>query len=317
MNKKEWKTYKKRNIKQYVLNKIFGIHFLLIPPIKQKKLKYKLLYKLEYFRHIFMFKVFNYIYIPQVEYAITNICTLKCRDCINYIPTIEKEYHQTISFDKFRIHLDNLLKPVKKLDTLILIGGEPLLNKELKQCLEYSASNKKISKVFIISNGTIIPSQEVLDILKKYRNKCYYMISNYTGNSKLKNRIKDKEIIEILKNNKINYKFEENLSWLKVSPIKYFGRTKQENETYYEQCLNPCVAIMDAKLAACPRISVFLQRKIYPTDKEYFISLEKECSKQEFIQFYSRKYFEGCNYCNVLKDKEVTKPAIQIGDSDD
>lgn len=71
---------------------------------------------------------------------------------------------------------------------------------------------------------------------------------------------------------------------------------------------------MNSKLSICPRITVFMLREIFVPAQDEYIDLNNEVSKSNIINFYSKSYFSGCKYCNVLNDKEIILPAIQIED---
>ena len=183
MTKDEWKTFKNRNINQYILNKLCGIHFL-------KKRKYnKLVYNFLKLKYIFEYEILNKINIPQIEFAITTHCTLRCKHCTNYIPYVEKDKHCIITFEQFKIYLDNLLKNANRLNSIILLGGEPLLNRDLHKMVQYSIKNKKIENVYIVTNGTLDFSEELKKIIEKKNKKLYIWISDYTANKQLEKKI--------------------------------------------------------------------------------------------------------------------------------
>ncbi|HSQ98150.1 MAG TPA: 4Fe-4S cluster-binding domain-containing protein [Rickettsiales bacterium] len=307
MNKKEWNIFFKRNIYRYTVNKLCGIHRI-------KKLKCnKFLEKMIEYKLIIEYFFFKRIYIPQIEFTITTNCTLKCKDCINYIPLISKKEQINVSFQEFKNNLYNILRPIARLQSLILIGGEPLLNRNLCNMLQYSLKQKKIENIYIITNGTISFSSELINILKNNNNKVTVWISNYTTNEELVKIIKSKDIIKKLKYNKIKYIFQKDLFWFKTSPIKFKNRTKEQNIDYFEKCLNPCVSILDQKMFVCPRAGIFHLKKIINSGNKEFLDLSKKINKNDIINFYSNNDFSACNFCSSLNDcKYHVKPAIQL-----
>lgn len=299
MTKEQWHIFKKRNIKTYAQNKIYGVHRLkqtmgredtslaLNLTLKMAQKFIKLLSCFipfvawrKAFRHYFMkffqfslvdieclktvlsFKLFGKIYLPQVEFAVTTQCNLRCKHCTNYIPYLAKDKQRVIDFKHFKLYLDNLLANVSRLNSLLLLGGEPLLNKELPQMLEYALNQSKIENVYITTNGTIAFSDGLKNAFNKDKNKLWVWISNYTANEKLAKRLKSFELLAYCKKNHINYVFIENNSWGKTLPPKYYERSDEENSRYFLQCNNPCVSVYGNELSVCPRASHFSAMKM-------------------------------------------------------
>ena len=123
----------------------------------------------------------NLIIMPQLEFCITTKCTLKCKDCCALIPQLDKVHRLEMSFDDFKLYLDTILDNVDGIRKFIIIGGETLINPALPEMVEYSARQEKIANVQLTTNGTIRPSQKLIDVLKKYNKKIFVFTSNYKG----------------------------------------------------------------------------------------------------------------------------------------
>lgn len=305
------KVLEQRIIDQYANNFLYGMHYL--KKQKEKKLLLKFL-KLKLKLNV---KYFRKVYIPQVEYAITTRCTLKCEACTNYIPTIENENQHTTDINEYKTTLNNLLKGVDKICSFCLLGGEPLLNKDFNKILEYTLKQRKIHEVFVTTNGTIDFNEELIRICKKYSKKVNIWISNYTENKNLASKLKTKNIIDKLKTDNIKVIFQENLRWHKVNPIKYQNRTREENINYYiNKCFNPCVSIMNKELSSCPRASVMSVRGIIKQVYPEAILLDKVVTKQKIREFYNNFYYSACNFCSIDTETKTIAPAIQIGEQE-
>ena len=98
------------------------------------------------------YKFFKKVSIPHLEFVLTTRCTLKCKNCANYIPLIKN--HTTLSLEDFKNDVNILLKNADKIYSLLLLGGEPLLLKNFHEYVQYAVSQKKVGKVYIFSNGT-------------------------------------------------------------------------------------------------------------------------------------------------------------------
>lgn len=218
-------------------------------------------YAFERIRAIADFKLKGKIYLPQVEFAITTTCNLKCKNCTNYIPYLPRDKQRTISFSDFQTYLSNLLANADKLNALLLLGGEPLLHKELPQMLDFAMQNPKIESVYITTNGTIYFSDALRAAFERHKGnpKLWIWVSNYTANPRLAKRLKSYDLVDYLKANNMNYIFIDDNVWGKSQPPTYkeFKRTDEENSAYFLACNTPCVSVYGSELSICPRASHF------------------------------------------------------------
>jgi len=253
--------------------------------------------------------------IPQIEFTLTTRCTLRCKHCTNYISHLEKHEHSTMTFEDFKMQLDNLTGAVNKIYNLLLLGGEPLLVKELPEMLEYAAQNRKIKNIWITTNGTLPLSENLIQSIRKYRDKTVVWLSNYSRNEEL--TLKHEELLAQMQDNNFQYIFNEDLTWSYVTEeIKDYSRSRKENADYFLKCLHPCLSVYDGKLFVCPRAGVFYLKNLYQFDEGEEISLNsppKELRKQ-LIHFYERDYFSACNLCNWSYDRQQARimPAQQL-----
>ena len=138
----------------------------------------------------------NQIVLPSLEVFLTERCTLKCRDCSHLIPY----YEHPIDFSPHKIisDLEKIMKVVTYIDDLILLGGEPLLYKDIDQIIRWGKSQEGIGTITIISNGTVIPSES--GVRAMIEAKVRLRLSDYGRNSRKLN-----EIIDICKAKSIDY----------------------------------------------------------------------------------------------------------------
>jgi organic radical activating enzyme len=251
------------------------------------------------------------IRIPYIEIAITTLCSLKCKHCANYINTLSPTEHFSISFEDYKKHLDNFLCGVEQIRVLKILGGEPLLNKDLEKILEYSQSKEKISSVLLTTNGTIA-MDDLIPLFKRYP-KLSVFVSNYTANKDLLPRLKTDEIVGKLSENNISVISPEGL-WDETSPIEFFNRSKKENRNFYLQCRHSCIHILKGKLYPCPKAAMLDFKNVY---EEYnpqkikiiegreYIDLNVPATKEKLIAFFSNADYEACNYCNFVEDRKT------------
>ncbi len=87
-------------------------------------------------------------------------CTLKCKNCsqmCSFFPFSNEAKNIHGDFDPNEIWADikKLLDVVKYIGVLILVGGEPFINKSLPNLMEKIINEKRIKSVLFITNGTV------------------------------------------------------------------------------------------------------------------------------------------------------------------
>ncbi|MDR2860298.1 MAG: 4Fe-4S cluster-binding domain-containing protein [Elusimicrobiota bacterium] len=263
----------------------------------------------------FGYLLFRRISLFQIEIPVTTICSLKCRDCSVRIPLIKTEYKKIMTFEEFKSDLDNILLNISSLQYLRLLGGEPLLNKSLPDMVRYSLKSKKVKCVIITTNGTIIPSDELIEALKTNVKKSKMVISNYSKNKELDGRLKVKEIVDKCELNGINVYYSNNFVWYKTTPVIFHNRTAKENRKYFLRCASDCVAAANGKLFPCNRQGAFEMLGVFsPKEDIDFLSLKKPIEKRDYARLFTSSDFEGCQYCDCYREQkgEPILPAIQI-----
>ena len=130
------------------------------------------------------------------EMFITTKCNLSCESCSNLIPFCKAQEHidKKIIFDS----IDNLLKKIDRLYRLKLHGGEVLLHPQLAEIIDYMGKKSKIVSLRLTTNATIIPSEKVLEAMR--RRNLVVQISSY----KIPNS-KKKQLIELLETKGISF----------------------------------------------------------------------------------------------------------------
>lgn len=223
-----------------------------------------------------------------------------------------KNTHYDETFSSFKENLDNLLKNTHKIYRLQLIGGEPLLNPDLAKMIAYASAQPRVVHVVTITNGTIIPSSEVMEAYKKYRKKNIIFISDYRMNPEL-HSLKTQEVIDILTNADLHI-YVNNSPWMLRGDIYKENRTKAELSRIMHDCwAHVCTAYCDGELHLCSR-SVAIKRTIDDTIKDY-VDLRVP-SRTECIKLFCTDSIDACAYCHVQSQVRIPR-AVQIPSKED
>lgn len=282
---------------------------LLLKLLKHDKFK---LFYLKIFKRILKlrFKILKKPCIPNLDFQITTKCTLRCEQCSILIPYYPQENQYAETFESFKTRLDNLLKNVDCICKLLVLGGEPFLNKELANMIEYASKKKQIKFIETVTNSTILPDESLLTVYKKYRNKNHIAISDYTSNPKLRN-LKIDELKQIL--DKYNIPFICNYyPWTFMGHVHKENRTKEELIRMKNNCYQQyCHGYYNGDLYLCSRI--FGMRMSY--DKQIgtssdntvsdYVEITSENCSQEIVKLFCKPYFDACDYCHIKPDKKI------------
>lgn len=249
----------------------------------------------------------KFLFFPQVEIALTTRCTLRCKDCSNLMQYYEKP--KDCSFEINMISVSNFLDAVDYVDRFILLGGEPFLYKELPIILEKILNNDKVRRVWIYSNGTILPKDPILHELMKNKKVLLY-ISNYGQLSTKLNEIK-----ALCSEKGIALKIaDENSEWISAGDITKRGRSREELELQFKNCGLSCYNMLNGRLCYCARSSSAVELGV--VKNEICVDLlKKDGLRKRLITFLHNKhqYLATCDYCDLGTEncKKIEK-AIQV-----
>ncbi len=165
---------------------------------------YKDFCSLEQFVTEWFWRFKNQVYLMEVHTAITTQCTLRCRNCNMFMSYYKEQFYYSV--EDIAADLEALFAQVNYVLSYRILGGEPLLNKELPQMLSYIGEcyGDRIGNIGVITNGTVLIGSELAETAKKYKVK--FEISDYT------NQVSYEKIIN------------ENINCLKMADIWYERR---------------------------------------------------------------------------------------------
>ena len=268
---------------------------------------------------VFPIAVFHSLYnritgkfiIDNVQTCITTLCTLKCKECVTMIPLYSKP--QNMNCTNILSDIDKLLKIVDYIVTFGVSGGEPFLHGNLAEIVNKMLLSNKISYIGIATTGMVIPKKEIIDVLKNNRIKV--IISGYP--EKLVPNVS--KFIKILRDNGINYGYSKNQKWKYYGDKNFKNRSIHENRELFSLCISSlCNVILDGKYYVCIFSVGGIDLGIIPQNEDDFVNIRElsvEEAKTKLLSFRRKKIFFCCNYCdgNTFLSKTI-EPAEQIYD---
>lgn len=238
------------------------------------------------------------LYLDYFEVVVTTRCSLRCKNCANLMQYYQKPQH--VEFEIIEKSLKQFLKNVDLVKRVGVLGGEPFLYKDLDKVLGLLSSSKKIKNIRVVTNGTVIPSEETLRALslpKVVVQLNCYMNAYYE---------KVNEIVTIFDKNGIKYQLlkKDGTEWMDYGNLEDRGRSEKELEEQFSRCRIDCRSLFNGKIFYCPRSGHGMDLNMIPHTKEDYVDLmdnnisNKELRHKIFELMFEKKYIEACNHCN-------------------
>ncbi len=214
----------------------------------------------------------NMVNVIQVNTAVTTWCSLNCEKCNMFMPYYDNSVRHHYSIQEMKDDIDIFLSYVDYLFCYDILGGEPFLNRELKDLIEYIGENypHKVGRMEITTNGTIVPEDEVLLRIKKYN--VMISISDYTEGLPYKEKMES--LIKRLDEWEIPYIRNSMTEWKDFGfPKEPFHWGKENVCEHMKSCSPLFHGINDKKLYYCHVIWSAEKAGLYTVPKQDYIDL--------------------------------------------
>lgn len=249
------------------------------------------------------------IYLENLDLVITQRCSLKCKNCCNLMQYYDNP--KDCIFEEVITQFDKMLKYVDEIYNLFIIGGEPFMNKDIYDYIEYYIENPKIKYITVFTNATIMPEIDRLKYIN--RNKLQFAISDYGSKSTKFNEIY--EILDRWKIHKTIYRYD---SWYDLGLLKEHDYTKEKIGQVYKDCFCRALTFFDGKLYCCPYSAHGRTLEAIPEAENDAVSFDDLCKDDMEKKRFDLKYFIhnktmdlACKYCN---GKNLSIPVVAVAD---
>ena len=298
-----------------------------IVEIESQLLDKKLIHEKDYFFYDeFMDRILPIIatyymdktFMRLAQITLTERCSLKCKKCAHACYNVDRSVEDMQLSEVYR-SADFFFSKVDFVNEFVLIGGEPLLYKNLPEAIAYIGKNyrKQMGIYCITTNGTIVPSKAVLEECQKYQ--VLFRISNY---AKELPRLREshRRLIEALEEYSIEYRLAvEDGNWIDYG-FDYLNKDMDETELIqtFDRCLTPCREVRGNKLYFCVMARSVSDNLYLNEGKNDYLDLEKlsgENYQKELLEFnlgYSEKgYLDMCHRCHGMDAEHYPIPVAE------
>lgn len=245
-------------------------------------------------------------YIDYLEIDIVDHCNLNCNDCIHYSQIAKPNFMSIDTFEKDIKKLSNIVD--KKLKSLVLMGGEPLLNKDICEFIKIARNYLPYTQIQILSNGILINSMSEHFWQLCRENKIQLNISTYPINldyCEVFNKILDNGVDLFIYDNgtRENKEFD----------LYTYDETKSQNkDENFKICImsKTCANLKNGKIYPCPivnnigRYNEYYSKNLEVTKDDY-VDIYNVKDAKEIYEFLA-KPVPFCSYCD-LKSKTKVK----------
>jgi len=243
------------------------------------------------------------IHVFEVHTAITTFCSLNCRNCNMFINHYDKTKRKNISLNEFRENVRNWFSTVEYTYNFAILGGEPFLNSALGEMLNwlYLEYSDVIGEISITTNGTVLPSYELLDICKQCDVNIF--ISDYGDNAVSQQKISD--LIQLLEEKGIRYKHNKEMEWKNFYFPSEAQKANYASVREHMLLCNPNFrGLNDNKFYYCHIVWSAACAGLLPEINEDFVTLKSKMSDEEKRRFIAhdlgmmeRGSMSLCQYC--------------------
>ena len=244
----------------------------------------------------------NSLIYPDIVCELTTHCSLKCAHCNNLMSCYKEPYH--VPAEEVIKDVENLLSRADFCVKLTLLGGEPFVYPELAKVVKAFQNHEKIYCLTFVTNGTVIPKDELMDLIAASKNP-KIVISDYG----LKVQ-KVKELAELCKKKGIHCELGKATSWVDPGGTENRGKDIPQLAKEYNACFSAryCRTLLNGKLYTCARAASLVDLG-YMDGKHDSFDLRKERTDKEFRkelrEFLTIEYADACNYCDHALKKVI------------
>ncbi len=252
--------------------------------------------------------------IKQLAFKAGFICNLKCKYCCEFLPYFKKEHIVGFNVDDYKKDLKKLSDACEYIHILSFSGGDAMLNTGMAQLIDYATSIENIGDIYILTNGTYIPNDTVLESLERNKERVHIVINDYEINNKAHS------LVDELKKRDVLCNVRPNAGWYDFTDLSFKNRTDEELKEIYRNCSFDatetsyyiyCNGKVTMRCGVANGIMHYLN--LYDECKDEYADVRNtpvNMLADELDRIDKKGFVKMCNYCTSCKVEErVLQPA--------
>ena len=238
---------------------------------------------------------------PSLEYYefhVCDHCNLNCKGCLHLANACDEKF---ANLNQYICDMNRMKELFSSVHSIKLLGGEPLLNKDLCKFIEITKSTFPECELRVATNGILLNEKctDLFECMKK--NDASFFISLYPPVKKIRYRIE-----QLCKNNGIKCIFTEEINAFRKQFCINGGNDIKQSFNICRKQMGFCFGLREGKLSPCVATYIrFLNEKydthIPITKDDEFDIYSSECNGWDLI----KKLYEPiplCAYCGIPQE---------------
>ena len=275
---------------------------------------------IEEFISVYYLYKYDKVYFLNISFLPSTACNLKCRHCLNFNPFAKKFFIR--EWEELIKDVDLFFTCVDRIMLFHISGGEPMIYKHTADLAMYIDQNygDKIDTLRMVTNGTIVPDDEVLKKLSQCRIEI--TVDDYREAVPQFSKQFD-QLINKLNQYQIKYYINKADSWIDLASEKtdYSNWSEKQLEEHRESCEQSWQELRDGKLYSCDYAAYATVAGIageQDLEEVYDLTEFSQEKKKELVEFrlgYTTKgYTNFCKKCRGFtpENSEKVEVAEQI-----
>ena len=252
---------------------------------------------LNYYFPIYTTYYLDKLFLRQIEISITDVCTLRCKNCCNFMPYVKNPKHRGL--EDVLTDVAVLFEKVDYIERFIIYGGEPFIYPKLTTLIEHLSEEyaERVGKIVLYTNGTVILKKELVDTLKKFDVMLVWSVYKNLS-SEIQNR--QKEFERIVNQNDISLFKIDTIDWWNDYGFFEWKNNNVNMENFVTICNSTCRGYLNGKMIWCVQA---MQAGLVIKNRQFDIynCLDLSDSSKKEIMEFNLGYLEGvpemCNHC--------------------
>ncbi len=229
------------------------------------------------------------------------VCSLRCEKCGEFNPYFlskEKSFllsAETLCRDVFRI-----LMRVARINTIHIAGGEPFLHKDLFLLVNFLTALPSVGTVEVVTNGTVVPDDITLAVLRNCGKKIVVLISDYSEAG-----VDNRSLIDSFQRQKVNHVVMKEMIWKDKSDISLKDYSSSDLNEIAKKCSSfrkSYFSLVDGIVTAhCPTAgSLLYYLDLHRDVTGFFFDLRSACDGEietKLRELDDKTFTPMCQYC--------------------